>query len=69
MAFNTENPNDDTFTIQIESQSQPNVWDSLTSWHTEIGAMRELAKQRNIYPDDRYRVVQNVGYEKVIYPV
>lgn len=67
MAFNTENPNDDTFTIQIESE--PNVWDSLTSWHTEIGAMRELAKQRNIYPDDRYRVVQNVGYEKVIYPV
>lgn len=67
MAFNAENPNDDTFTIQIESE--PNVWDSLTSWHTEIGAMRELTKQLNLYPDDRYRIIQNIGYEKIIYPV
>jgi hypothetical protein len=64
--FNAENPNDDTFTLQIETSS--NVWEPLTSWFTEIGAMRELVKQRNLYPDDRYRIVQNVGYEKVVYP-
>jgi hypothetical protein len=58
---------DDSFTLQLETS--PNVWEPLTSWNTESGVRDEMMKQRRLYPEDRYRIVQNVGYEKVIYPV